>query len=106
MTFYIKGRNKYERVQFSDIKHLSAASQYTHVVTTKKEYVISHTLQYVTGWLSKYDKQKKLLKIHRSTVVNIDHVDSIEGNLLFIGDKPFQIAKPKREEVMKHFVFI
>jgi DNA-binding LytR/AlgR family response regulator len=92
---FIKGRDHYERVEVDDIIYLSAKINYTHIIG-KREYLVSINLGKVFAWLSKFDKEKKLLQINRSTVVNCDYIEGINGNLLYVGDKTFQVGRGYR----------
>ena len=44
---------------------------------------------------------KNFYRTHRSHIVNIDHIDSIEGNMIKLRDQVALLSKNKREEFLK-----
>lgn len=107
MNLYLRvGSNDYERVKISDIKYVEADSNYCTVVTTKKSFIFSRTLASIEEEILPLDNCMKLVRIHRSFIINRDYVDRIYGNVLYIGEKQFTVSKTQRENVFKLFRFI
>lgn len=98
-AIFVKHKGRYEKVPQSDILWIRAEDTYSLIQTAERSYLVSQTLKSVSGRLS----YPKLIRVHRSHVVNIDHVEAIEDNMLIIGKTLIPVSKSMREEVMKHF---
>lgn len=101
-SIFLRKKEKFERVDFKDILWAEAESNYTTIVTTTGQFILSTTLQEVEKQLS----PSYFVRIHRSYVVNMQHIDSIEGNMLQINNRSFQVSKSKREEVFQRFKIV
>lgn len=99
---FIKDKFRFERVYFSDITHLSAEGNYVKVFTKGKQYVLAVTL----GTLHDKINDNKFLRVHRSYVVNLEEIEALEGNRMFIGDNEIPIGRNYREEVQQYFNMI
>ncbi len=99
---FIKDKFRFERVYFSDITHLSAEGNYVKVFTKGKQYVLAVTL----GTLHEKINDKKFLRVHRSYVVNLEEIEALEGNRMFIGNHEIPIGRNYRDEVQKFFNMI
>jgi DNA-binding LytR/AlgR family response regulator len=98
-SIFLRKKDKFERVDFNDILWAEAESNYTSVGTTSNQFLLSITLQEMERHLT----APFFLRIHRSYVVNLQHIDSIEGNMLHIRNRSFQVSKAKRDEVFSRF---
>ncbi|MEL7148538.1 MAG: response regulator transcription factor [Bacteroidota bacterium] len=99
---FVKDKFRFERVFLSDIEYLEADGNYVKLSLHNKEYLLASTLS------NMYEKitHKDLVRTHRSFVINLEKVDAIEGNRLFIGEKVIPVGRNYREEVQKYFNFI
>jgi len=101
-SIFLRKKERFERVDFKNIFWAEAESNYTTIVTTTGQFVLSVTLQEI---------EKKLtapffMRIHRSYLINLEHVASIEGNMLYINSRSFQVSKSKRDEVFQRFKIV
>lgn len=101
-SIFLRKKERFERVDFKNIFWAEAESNYTTIVTTTGQFVLSVTLQEV---------EKKLtapffMRIHRSYLINLEHVTSIEGNMLHINNRSFQVSKSNRDEVFQRFKIV
>ena len=44
------------------------------------------------------------MQVHRSFIVNLSHIQAIEGNQLVIGEHKIPVSRPMREEVYKAII--
>ncbi|WP_293710536.1 LytTR family transcriptional regulator DNA-binding domain-containing protein [uncultured Parabacteroides sp.] len=44
------------------------------------------------------------MQVHRSFIVNLSHIQAIEGNQLVIGEHKIPVFRPMREEVYKAII--
>lgn len=98
-SLFLRKKDRHERVNFEDILWAEAQSNYTLVVTELDSYMMASTLQEIEAQL----EAPYFLRTHRSYVVNINKVNSISGNSLYIGQQAIPVSKSKKEMVFHHF---
>ena len=99
---FIKDKFRFERVYFSDITYLEAEGNYVRVVTKEKQYMLAVTL----GTLHERINDSKFIRVHRSFVINLEEVEAIEGNRVFLNGKDIPIGRNYRDEVSNYFNMI
>jgi DNA-binding LytR/AlgR family response regulator len=80
--FYVKCNGRIERVNYDELLYIEAMANYVTLYTTKGKLVVYLT---VKGILEQLPKDK-FIQVHKSAVVNIGKINSIEGNMLHIGE--------------------
>ena len=97
--FFIKNRQKLERVRVRDILFLKADGRYTEIHTPEKRYLLRSPLQQLLLQLGDYN----FIATHRSYAVNPKHIDSIdlEDSVVILGAAQVPISKRYREGVLK-----
>lgn len=98
-SLFLRKKDRHERVNFEDILWAEAQSNYTSVVTEQDSYMMASTLQEIEAQL----EAPYFLRTHRSYVVNINKVNSISGNSLYIGQQAIPVSKSRKEMVFHHF---
>ena len=97
---FVKSDRKIIKVDFVDIKYLEAFGNYVKIHTTGKVILAQDTLTNLELALP----VNQFLRIHKSFIVAIHFIFSVEGNRLFIGDIELPIGqtyKQKLEEFLK-----
>ncbi|MBI1835910.1 MAG: response regulator transcription factor [Flavobacteriia bacterium] len=86
------------------ISHFNAEGSYTEIVlTNSKNLIASKPLKFFENLVVYHPK---FLKIHKSTIINIDHVlflDRINNEILMINDKKLSIARSNIKQVFALF---
>lgn len=97
--FFIKNRQKLERVRVHDILFLKADGRYTEIHTTEKRHVLRRPLQQLLLQLGDYN----FIATHRSYAVNPQHIDTIdlEDSTVILGASQIPISKRYRDAVLK-----
>lgn len=98
--FFIKCDHKYEKVYLDDILFVQALQNYVVIVTEKGKYV---TLLYLKTVEEKLNKQA-FIRVHKSYVVAIAKIDSIETHELVIQSHRIPISRTHRERVLSQVV--
>lgn len=107
MTFYLrKGPQEFIRVHLSQIKYLEASSNYCIVHTELGKFIYCNTMGEMAQKLIPNDPRSQFIKPHRSYIVNVEHVDRIDGNTLHIGDKTIELSRTTKVEVKGRFNII
>jgi DNA-binding LytR/AlgR family response regulator len=94
-SIFIKTTQKYEKVDFADILFVEALDNYISIQTAKKRYITHATLSAFIERLPPHN----FVQIHKSFVVNVDKVTSLEGNLLGIDTYKLPVSKSYRTEI-------
>jgi len=79
---YVKSNSKLVKVENNNLYFIEALKDYVIVHTKDEKYTIHSTMK---DMVEKLDK-KIFLRIHRSYILNINKIDSIEGNKIVLED--------------------
>ncbi len=94
---YIKTDNKLEKILLDDIYFAEALQNYVCIHTKEKKYITYLTFKS----LEEYLPSDKFLKIHKSFIVAISKVNSIEAGHLNVLDKKLPVSRTIKAEVME-----
>jgi DNA-binding LytR/AlgR family response regulator len=97
---FIKTDNKLEKVNIEDILFVEAMENYVAIYTSEKKLVTHSTLKLVQENLP----ARKFIQPHKSYLVNIDAINSIEGNILHVNKFQIPISKYQKEDIMERIV--
>lgn len=89
----------YAKILPSDILYLKADRAYCHVFTEKNEYVLSKSMNHVYDLLA----MSGLIRVHRSYIVNVNKVTSLDGNVINLGKHRVQMSPDFRNDLVTHF---
>ena len=95
--FFIKSDNKLVKINVEDIVLVEAVQNYVNIYTPEKKYLTYLTLKSVEEYLP----ADAFIKTHKSFLVPLAKVDSIEANEIKIGAHRVPISRSLREEVME-----
>ena len=98
--FFIKCANKYEKIYFTDILYIEALQNYVTIFTTKGKYIALLLLKSLEENLDK----TSFIRVHKSYIVSIGKIESIEGNELKIQSHRIPISRNYRDQVMEQVV--
>jgi len=97
---FVKAENKFEKIYYSDILFVEAMENYICIQTKDRKIITHLTLISVKEKLP----ANQFIQPHKSFIVSIDHVKSIEGNILHLDTFRIPISKYQKEEVMERIV--
>lgn len=94
---FIKADSKIISVAFQDIIVINGQGPYVQLITVHDRKIMT---------LQSMSKLEELLpanfyRIHRSHIVNINHIDSIDGNMVRLKNHTAVVSKNKRDEFLK-----
>jgi DNA-binding LytR/AlgR family response regulator len=98
--FFIKSGNQIEKVFYNDLLYAEAMMNYVMLYTHSKKMMVYITIKSLEEQLP----PGIFIKVHKSFIVNINKVKSIEGNILNIGDKQIAISQNLREKVLSEIL--
>ena len=98
---FIKTDNKLEKVNLEELLFVEAMENYVALYTADKKLITHSTLKALQEKLP----ASQFIQPHKSYVVNIQCIQSIEGNILHVGGKyQIPISKYQKDEVMERIV--
>jgi DNA-binding LytR/AlgR family response regulator len=94
-SIFVRTNQKYEKVDFEDILFVEALDNYISIHTLKKKYITHTTL---SSFIQRLPSQR-FVQIHKSYVINVEKVTSLEGNLIGIETCKLPISKSYRSVI-------
>ena len=98
---FIKTDNKLEKVNLQELLFVEAMENYVALYTSEKKLITHSTLKALQEKLP----MGQFIQPHKSYLVNIQYIQSIEGNILHVAGKyQIPISKYQKEEIMEKIV--
>jgi DNA-binding LytR/AlgR family response regulator len=94
--FFVKCNGRIERVEYAELLYVEAMANYVILYTTKQKMVVYLTIK---GILEKLPADA-FIQVHKSAIVNIHHIKTIDGNTLHIGDQKIVVSLSFQQQVM------
>ncbi len=93
-NFFIKEKKRLIKVRAEDIYWVKADGAYSQLGTKNQVYLLSTNL----GALEEKLSGHYFIRVHRSFLVNFQHIDTIEEDVLSIANEKIPMGKNYREE--------
>jgi DNA-binding LytR/AlgR family response regulator len=94
--FFIKCDHRYEKIEFDDLLFAEAMQNYVVLHTTTKKFISHLTFKSVEEFLP----ASKFIKVHKSYIVALSKIDSIEGLEIKIGKHMINVSRNQKDEIM------
>jgi DNA-binding LytR/AlgR family response regulator len=91
---FLKVNGKLVRINFDEVLYIEALSTYVVVVTPKHKYIVTSTLKSIEERLP----FPHFVRVHRSYMVNLRRIDSVQDNQLQLGAYEVPVGKSYQEE--------
>jgi len=85
------------KIMLMDILYMEADRNYSRIFTREKEFMLSVTLKYIEEKL----RIPFFMRIHRSYLVNMMHINQVLDSDVMIGDKAIPLGTGMREKLMQ-----
>lgn len=92
----VKADRRIYQIGVDDIVYIEACGDYVSIHCTDKKLTVHGTLK---SWEEKL-KGSSFQKVHRTALVNFLKIDSIDGNLIHIGQHKLPLAEPFKPELL------
>lgn len=99
---YVKDKTKLVKLKIKEICWIEAYDNYCFIKTSSEKQLVSYTLKELEQLIT----SKDLIRVHRSYIVHIHKIDTIENNALYIENTPIPLGKSYKEDFMKRLKFI
>ncbi|GAB3825728.1 LytR/AlgR family response regulator transcription factor [Hymenobacter jeollabukensis] len=92
---FVKGdaKNKFVRVDYADIRYVEGLNNYVLLHLPAERIITYQTLKELADTLP----QPPFLRVHKSFIVSLDHVQAIDGNTLYVHDKLIPVSDTYRD---------
>lgn len=95
-TIFIKADSKLVQINTEDVLFIEALGNYMRIFTSNgQKYTILSTMKDIISKLSSDD----FVRVHRSFIVRIDKIESIEDNYIVINNKQINIGKAYKDDL-------
>jgi DNA-binding LytR/AlgR family response regulator len=94
---FIKSEDKLIKLVKDDIFYIESMRDYVKFVTAGKSYITYSTLKNLEEKLTGHS----FLKVHRSYIININKIDDIRGNTIYLQGNQIPVSKDHKEELVK-----
>lgn len=94
---FVKADGKLVRVRLQDILYIEALKEYVRIYTTEGNWVIYQTMQNLEDNLP----NELFFRIHRSYIVALRHIKSIEGNTVQVNKMTLPVSRYTKDAFME-----
>lgn len=92
---FVKYERQIKKVYLKEILFVEGEENYVYIYTLSGKIMVRSTMKHILESLP----EEYFLQIHKSYVVNVEHIRNVEGNMLGIGEYKVPIARNYKEEV-------
>lgn len=97
---FIKDSYAFKKVRLDDILYLEADGAYCHLHCKGGRFTFSENLSYFE---QKLQFAKELVRVHRSYIINVNHIQKMNEGTIWIGDTEIRIGKTYRSDLLRRF---
>lgn len=95
---FVRSHDKMVKVCINNILYIEAERNYCKIHCKDKEHLLVTTLKYLEEKLT----TNSLMRIHRSFIVNLHHIDEIATNHVVIGKKAIPLSVELKKQLLLH----
>jgi DNA-binding LytR/AlgR family response regulator len=95
----IKQDKKFHKLHFAEIIYIESIGDYVKYFTKDKTYMSLQTIKSLESHLP----ENLFLRVHKSYIISIDHIQSFYGNIIEITNKEIPIGEAYKPKVKKYF---
>lgn len=93
---FVRYKEKMIKIMLADILYMEADRNYSRFFTKDREYLLSITLKTIEEKMT----MQLFMRIHRSYLINISHVDEVAESYVMIAKKSIPLGTGMREQLM------
>jgi DNA-binding LytR/AlgR family response regulator len=94
--FFVRCDSKFEKVFFKDVSFIEALQNYAVIHVPGRKLITYITLTSLENQLPK----DRFIKVHKSYLVSVPHIQAIEGNEILMETSRIPISRSLRDEVI------
>jgi DNA-binding LytR/AlgR family response regulator len=97
-SIFVRNHDKMVKVFINDILYIEAERNYCKIHCKDKEHLLVTTLKYLEEKLT----TNMLMRIHRSFIVNLSHIDEIATSHVVIAKKAIPLSADLKKQLLQH----
>ena len=97
---FIKSDSKFHKIKHSDIIYIEGLKDYVKIHTEDGSKLVLVNLKNIESKLP----QNVFIRAHKSFIVSIEKITSVEGNVIHIGEKKIPIGKEYKEILFEKLI--
>ncbi|WP_183573692.1 LytR/AlgR family response regulator transcription factor [Mucilaginibacter sp. X5P1] len=94
---YVKCNQRFEKIRFDDILFIESMLNYIIIITKNRKYTVYSSLKAIENNLP----LNKFAKIHKSYMIGIDHITTIETHQIHIKDYILPVSRSHKRVVLQ-----
>lgn len=98
-AIFLKKNQRFVKVRIEEIFFVEADGNYTIVHTTQGDFLYAFVLKKIEVKLP----SETFARVHRSYLVNVNHVNSFSGNLITVNGHDIPVSKNHQSELFSRF---
>lgn len=98
--FFVKYNGKFEKITHKELLYVEAANNYVLLQTRDRQLITYLTLKNIEDTLP----PAQFIKIHKSFIVSVDAITSLNGEELRVGKYTLPISRSLKDEVISRIV--
>jgi len=99
---FVRSNSILSKIKIKDIIYIQALGDYVNIFTPEKRYAVHITLKGMEEQLP----VGKFYRLHRSYIVSLDHIDSVEENTAIAGKHMLPIGENFKKEMLRRLNLI
>ena len=95
-AFFIKNNHLLKKIKYDDIFWIRSEGNYIEIQSDESRFVVRQTLKEISEFLP----ADKFMKVHKSYIVNINKIDTINSVFILIKNKEIPISRLARQKIL------
>jgi len=100
--FFVRSDSKMVRISYGSILFVEALADYVIIQTVNKKHIVHFTMKGIASRLP----GDSFVRTHRSYIVNLDKIESLEDNSILIGEKYIPIGASYKDAFLNRLNFL
>lgn len=100
-SMFIKQDDSFIKIQWPSILYVEAMQNYVRIHLEQKSYVIHQTMVALEELLPK----EHFFRIHKSYLINVNHISSISSNKIVINNTQLPLARLRKEALLNTIIY-
>ncbi|RMG85093.1 MAG: DNA-binding response regulator [Bacteroidetes bacterium] len=96
--FFVKADGVIHKIDFEEVLYIESLREYIRLHTRDKRLVLRQSLSDLDQKLP----ENRFFRIHRSFIINPEHLEKIEGNQVFISGRALPLSKRRKELFLQY----
>jgi DNA-binding LytR/AlgR family response regulator len=98
--FFVKCDSKFEKVLFQEVRYVEAMQNYVVIHVAGRKLITYLTM----SGLEQQLPPSRFLKVHKSYIISVAHVNALDGNEVVIGDARIPISRNLKDDVVNQIL--